>query len=615
MPYFCSGCPHNSSTRVPEGSEAIAGVGCHFMATYIFSGTKIFSPMGSEGAAWVGHAPFTDTKHIFANMGDGTYYHSGLLAIRAAVAANVAITFKILYNDATAATGGQPLPGAAQRARAHPPARGRRRRAHRRRHRPAGEVRPRRAVRAAASPSATATTSTSSSANCAKWAACPCSSTTRPARPRSGGAASAASFPDPARRSFINTRVCEGCGDCSTKSNCVSVTPVETEFGRKRAIDQSSCNKDFSCQNGFCPSFVSVEGGRPAARQGAWRPPTTCSRTCPSPTCPRSTGRTRSSSPASGGTGIITVGALLGMAAHLEGKGVSVLDMTGVAQKGGAVTTFVRIAARPDDLHTIRIAAGEANAVIGSDLLVTAENAILTRMQRGVTRAVINTNRMATVAFIKNPDLQTPWVAMEEGLRDVIGADAVRFLDATRLATALLGDSLATNIFLLGYAYQMGLVPVSREALFRAIELNGAAVDANQRAFEWGRLACHDPASVERQARPAETDVGSDRVARAGPRRRHRAARRLPDRLPGRARSRSAIARWSTACATTEARAAARQHAARPRPSPATTSSCSRSRTSTKSRACTRTASSSGRSPPRSRATTRCATTSRRRCG
>ena len=510
VPYFCSGCPHNSSTRVPEGSEAIAGVGCHFMATYIFSGTRIFSPMGSEGAAWVGHAPFTDTKHIFANMGDGTYYHSGLLAIRAAVTANVGITFKILYNDATAATGGQPLPsplsvpGLTRQLEAEGVARivvvtdepGKYAK-----HAPFAKgvtVRHRdhldaiqRELREIGGVSALVYDQT-------------CAAEKRRRRKRG-------KFPDPARRSFINTRVCEGCGDCSTKSNCVSVTPVETEFGRKRAIDQSSCNKDFSCQNGFCPSFVSVEGGRPrrgktlAAADGLFTQlpePAHCALNRPYSIVVAGVG----------GTGIITVGALLGMAAHLEGKGVSVLDMTGVAQKGGAVTTFVRIAARPQDLHTIRIAAGEADALIGSDLLVTAENSIMTRMQRGVTRAVINTNRMATIAFIKNPDLQTPWVAMEEGVRGVIGADATHFLDATRMVTALLGDSLATNIFLLGYAYQMGLIPVSRQALFRAIELNGAAVDANQRAFEWGRLACHDPAGVERQARPAETDVGSDRI-------------------------------------------------------------------------------------------------------
>ena len=509
VPYFCSGCPHNSSTRVPEGSEAIAGVGCHFMATYIFSGTRIFSPMGSEGAAWVGHAPFTDTKHIFANMGDGTYYHSGLLAIRAAVTANIGITFKILYNDATAATGGQPLPGPlnvpalTRQLEAEGVARivvvtdqpekyGKRApfasgvTVRHRDHLDAVQ----RELREVAGVTALVYDQT-------------CAAEKRRRRKRG-------KFPDPARRSFINTRVCEGCGDCSTKSNCVSVTPVETEFGRKRAIDQSSCNKDFSCQNGFCPSFVNVEGGRP--RRGKAMAADDQFAQLPEAELPALARPYSIVVAGVGGTGIITVGALLGMAAHLEGKGVSVLDMTGVAQKGGAVTTFVKIAARPADLTTIRIAAGEANAVIGSDLLVTAENSIMTRMQRGVTKAVINTNRLATVAFIKNPDLQTPWVAMEDGVRDVIGADAARFLDATRIATALLGDSLATNIFLLGYAYQMGLVPVSRQAIFRAIELNGATVDANQRAFNWGRLAYHDPASVERQARPAETEVGSDRV-------------------------------------------------------------------------------------------------------
>ncbi|MEO8485809.1 MAG: indolepyruvate ferredoxin oxidoreductase family protein [Betaproteobacteria bacterium] len=510
VPYFCSGCPHNSSTRVPEGSEAIAGVGCHFMATYIFSGTKIFSPMGSEGSAWVGHAPFTDTPHIFANMGDGTYYHSGLLSIRAAVAANIAITFKILYNDATAATGGQPLPSPL-----NVPALTRQLEAEgvktivvvtdepgkygpiaafakgvTVRHRDHLDV-VQRELRTIDGVTALVYDQT-------------CAAEKRRRRKRGR-------FPDPARRSFINTRVCEGCGDCSVKSNCVSVIPVETEFGRKRAIDQSSCNKDFSCQNGFCPSFVSVDGGTPR-RGKAQATAEDRFAGLPEPQLPTLDRPYSIVVAGVGGTGIITVGALLGMAAHLEGKGVSVLDMTGVAQKGGAVTTYVRIAARPEDLSTIRIAAGEANAVIGSDLLVVAENAIMMCMQKGVTRAVINTNRMATVAFIKNPDLKTPWDAMEEGLRDAIGYDATKFLDATRLAGALLGDSLATNIFLLGYAFQMGLVPVTRAALFRAIELNGAAVDANRRAFDWGRLAFHDPAQVERQARPADTDAGSDRA-------------------------------------------------------------------------------------------------------
>ena len=510
VPYFCSGCPHNSSTRVPEGSEAIAGVGCHFMATYIFGRTSIFSPMGSEGAAWVGHAPFTDTKHIFANMGDGTYYHSGLLAIRAAVAAKVPITFKILYNDATAATGGQPLPmplnvpGLTRQLEAEgvtrivvvtdqPEKYGR----------DAGfapgvTVRHRdhldvvqRELRDVANVTALVYDQT-------------CAAEKRRRRKRG-------KFPDPDRRSFINTRVCEGCGDCSTKSNCVSVTPVETEFGRKRAIDQTSCNKDFSCQNGFCPSFVSVLGGKLRKASGSAAPDDLFAG-LPEPALPALAKPHSMVVAGVGGTGIITVGALLGMAAHLEGKGVSVLDMTGVAQKGGAVTTFVRIAARPEELTTIRIAAGECNAVIGSDLLVTAENSILTLLQRGVTRGVINTHRMATVAFIKNPDLQTPWEAMENGLRDAIGSDGVRFLDATRLVSDLLGDGLGTNIFLLGYAWQMGLVPVSREALFRAIEINGAAVEANKRAFQWGRLACEDLAAVQARAQKPVTAIGSDRA-------------------------------------------------------------------------------------------------------
>ena len=509
VPYFCSGCPHNTSTRVPEGSAAIAGVGCHFMATYIFGGTKIFSPMGCEGAAWVGHAPFTNTKHIFANMGDGTYYHSGLLSVRAAVSAKARITFKILYNDATAATGGQRLPaqlsvpavtrqleaeGVARivvvtdqpekYGRDAPFAKG-----ITVRHRDHLDA-VQRELREVDGVSVLIYDQT-------------CAAEKRRRRKRGR-------FPDPARRSFINTRVCEGCGDCSVKSNCVSVLPVETEFGRKRAIDQTQCNKDFSCQNGFCPSFVSVEGG--TLRRGrALAAQDDVFAGLPAPVLP-SLDRPWSIVVAGvGGTGIITVGALLGMAAHLEGKGVSVLDMTGVAQKGGAVTTYVRIGAQPDSIHTVRIAAGEANAVIGADLLCAAENAIVNRMQRGVTRAVFNTNRNPTVAFIKQPDLVTPWEAMEAGLRDAVGADAARFVDATRIATALLGDGVATNLFLLGYAWQMGLVPLGAQAIDRALELNATAVEANRRAFAWGRLACHDPARVEALAQPPQDELASDR--------------------------------------------------------------------------------------------------------
>jgi indolepyruvate ferredoxin oxidoreductase len=509
VPFFCSGCPHNTSTRVPEGSAAIAGVGCHFMATYIFPGTKIFSPMGCEGAAWVGHAPFTKTPHIFANMGDGTYYHSGLLSVRAAVSARSRITFKILYNDATAATGGQRLPaqlsvpavtrqleaeGVAQIVVVtDQPEKYGRDAAFAKgvtvRHRDHLDA-VQRELREIDGVTVLVYDQT-------------CAAEKRRRRKRGR-------FPDPARRSFVNTRVCEGCGDCGVKSNCVSVLPVETEFGRKREIDQTHCNKDFSCQNGFCPSFVSIEGGR--LRHGQAREAgAALFDTLPQPALPSLERNWSIVVAGVGGTGIITVGALLGMAAHLEGKGVSVLDMTGVAQKGGAVTTYVRIGATPEAIHTVRIAAGEANAVIGADILCTAENAIVNRIERGATRAVINTNRSPTVAFIRQPDLVTPWEAMEAGLREAIGAEGAQFVDATRLATALLGDGVATNLFLLGYAWQMGLIPLSSAAIDRAIELNGTAVESNRRAFAWGRLACHDPDRVEQQARLPETAQGSDR--------------------------------------------------------------------------------------------------------
>ena len=494
---------------MPEGSSAIAGVGCHFMATYIYPGSQIFSPMGAEGAAWIGHAPFTDTPHIFANMGDGTYYHSGLLSIRAAIAAKARITFKILYNDATAATGGQPLPqalnvpGITRQLEAEgvhrvvvvtdQPEKYGSGTAFARgvavRHRDELDA-VQRELREVDGVTVLVYDQT-------------CAAEKR--RRRKRGA-----FPDPQRRMFINTRVCEGCGDCSAKSNCVSVQPVETEFGRKRAIDQSSCNKDFSCAKGFCPSFVSVEGGRPRRSQ-ALDVQDALFAALPEPELPALDKPYGIVVAGVGGTGIITIGALLGMAAHLENKGVTVLDMTGVAQKGGAVTTYVRIAADPESLHTVRIAAGDAHAVIGCDILVTAETAIMTRMQRGLTRAVINTQRTATVAFIKNRDLQTPWTGMEEGLRDAIGAEAVQFLDASRLATVLLGDTLATNMLMLGSAYQLGLVPVSAQAFRRAIELNGTAVDANLRAFQWGRLAVHDLAAVERLIAPTAQVAGSDR--------------------------------------------------------------------------------------------------------
>jgi indolepyruvate ferredoxin oxidoreductase len=501
VPFFCSGCPHNTSTRVPEGSEAIAGVGCHFMATYIFGSTNIFSHMGAEGATWVGQAPFTDTKHIFANLGDGTYYHSGLLAIRAAVAADVTMTFKILYNDATAATGGQKLPA------------------------PMSVPGVTRQLEAEGVKRIVVTTDEPGKYGDAKFAPGveirhrdeldhvqrqlreekgvtvlihdqTCAAEKR--RRRKRGA-----FPDPARRSFINTRVCEGCGDCNVKSNCVSILPLETEFGRKRMIDQSNCNKDFSCIRGFCPSYVTVEGGAPR-RGRALTTGNDLFAGLPEPKAPALDKPYGIVIAGIGGTGVITIGALLGMASHIEGKGVSVLDMTGVAQKGGAVTTYVRIAARPDELNSVRIAVGDAAAVIGCDIVVTCEHAVMSRMRHGATRVVLNTNRLPTVAFIRNPDLQTPWTAMEEGVRDAVGADAVDFVDASRIATSLMGDSIMSNVFLLGFAWQRGLVPLAGAALLRAIEINGVAVERNKQAFQWGRLAAHDRAALERAMREGQ---------------------------------------------------------------------------------------------------------------
>jgi len=494
VPYFCSGCPHNTSTRVPEGSTALAGVGCHFMSTYIFPGSEIFSPMGSEGTAWIGHAPFTGTQHVFANMGDGTYHHSGLLSIRAAVSAGVRITFKILFNDATAATGGQALAGGL-----NVPAISRQMEAE-------GV---RRTVVVTDQPEKYDTNTPFAKGvevrhrdeldllqrELREQEGVPVLIYGKPCTAKKRRRSKRVKFPDPQRRMLINSQVCEGCGDCSVRSNCVSVQPLETEFGRKRAIDQSSCNKDFSCAKGFCPSFVSVLGGKLRRLQPGAVTQETFDR-IPQPTIASSAEPYGIVIAGVGGTGIITIGALLGMAAHLEKKGVTVLDMTGVAQKGGAVTTYVRIADDPVALNAVRIAAGEANAIIGCDMLVAAENSILTRMKRGFTQAIVNTHRLATVAFIKNRDLQTPWDAMTEGMRDVIGDEAGHFLDATRIATALTGDAMATNILLLGAAYQLGMLPLSERSLMQAIELNGAAVEANKRAFQWGRMAMHDPAFV-----------------------------------------------------------------------------------------------------------------------
>jgi indolepyruvate ferredoxin oxidoreductase len=511
MPYFCSGCPHNTSTRVPEGSRATAGIGCHFMAVWMGRDTATFTQMGGEGASWIGQAPFTEEPHIFANIGDGTYYHSGILAIRACVAAGVTITYKLLYNDAVAMTGGQPVEGQptvpqiTQQLRAegveriavvtdepnkYPINAG---------FAPGVSIdhrddldRVQKELREIEGVSVLVYDQT-------------CAAEKRRRRKRG-------TFYDPPRRIFINDMVCEGCGDCNIKSNCLSVIPKDTEFGRKRAIDQSSCNKDFSCVNGFCPSFVSVTDGTPRRRKalghsGAIGPALV------EPELPATDQPYGILLTGVGGTGVITIGALLGMAAHIEGKGVSILDMTGLAQKGGAVTSHVRIADNPDDIHAVRVAAGEARAVIGCDLVVAASAEALAKMSEGQTRAVINSHETVTAGIVRDPDLKFPGAGLMDIIRATVGADAIDTIDATRLATALLGDSIATNMFMLGYAYQKGLVPLSAAAIERAIELNGVAVDGNKQAFTWGRRAATDPAAVEKLAAPATAAEGGERLS------------------------------------------------------------------------------------------------------
>jgi indolepyruvate ferredoxin oxidoreductase len=501
-PYFCSGCPHNTSTRVPEGSRALAGIGCHFMATWMNRSTATFSHMGGEGAAWVGQAPFTETRHVFANLGDGTYFHSGLLAIRQAVAAGHPITYKILYNDAVAMTGGQPVDGnlsvpqiarqleaegvgkivvvtdgteraytAADLPQGVPL-----------RHRDELDL-VQRELRECPGVSALIYDQT-------------CAAEKRRRRKRG-------KLPDPARRVFINEAVCEGCGDCSEQSNCLSVVPVETWYGRKRAIDQSACNKDYSCLKGFCPSFVTIEGGR--LRKGkAIEADARSFATLPEPQIPATQKPWGILITGVGGTGTITLGALIGMAAHLDGKGVTALDMTGLAQKFGAVFSHVRIAERPEDIHAVRVAAGEANAVIGGDIVVTANTEALAKMQAGATRAVVNCTETPTAEFIRNPDWQFPLDRMQQTILEATGEGRADFIDANGLATALMGDAICGNLLLLGHAWQKGLVPVSLESLTRAIELNGVAVETNLQAFLWGRRAAHDRTAVERFARPSK---------------------------------------------------------------------------------------------------------------
>ncbi|MDH4655663.1 MULTISPECIES: indolepyruvate ferredoxin oxidoreductase family protein [unclassified Pseudomonas] len=503
-PHFCSGCPHNSSTKLPEGSRAQGGIGCHYMTQWMDRNTDTFTQMGGEGATWIGQAPFTDTPHIFQNLGDGTYFHSGQLALRAAVAAGVNITYKILYNDAVAMTGGQPIDGELRVDQLSQQvfAEGVKRIAlvsdepekyptratfapivtfHHRRELDAVQ----RELREFKGVSVLIYDQT-------------CATEKRRRRKRG-------KLVDPAKRAFINPAVCEGCGDCSVKSNCLSVLPLETELGRKRQIDQNACNKDFSCVEGFCPSFVTVHGGSLRKPEAAGAKALFVA--LPEPRQPSLDRPWNILLPGVGGSGVTTVGALLGMAAHIEGKGCTVLDQAGLAQKFGPVVTHIRIAAKQDDIYAVRIAAGETDLLLGCDLVVAASEEALAKLNDRIAHAVVNSHEAATAEFTRNPDAQVPGAAMREALVEAVGVAKTHFVDATRLATRLLGDSIATNLFMLGYAYQRGLVPISAEAIDKAIELNGVSVNLNQQAFLWGRRAAHDLAAVEKLAKPAEVEA------------------------------------------------------------------------------------------------------------
>lgn len=502
--YYCSGCPHNSSTRVPEGSFALAGIGCHVMATAIYPEfNKLTTQMGGEGAPWIGAAAFSKVPHVFANLGDGTYFHSGYLAIRAAVAANrtlpVNMTYKILYNDAVAMTGGQPVDGPisvfaiAKQMVAEGVGRialvtetmGRY--IDRSQLPDSVTVHPRemmnevqRELREVKGVSVIIYDQT-------------CAAEKRRRRKKK-------EMVDPDERLFINELVCEGCGDCGVQSNCTSLLPKETDLGRKRVVDQSSCNKDYSCVKGFCPSFVTVKGGKvrkPKGISGFGQPRTADFDALPLP------GVCDLSHPFNilitgiGGTGVITIGALLGMAGHLEGKGVSVLDMTGMSQKNGAVTSHVRFARTPLELRAQRIATGEADLILGCDLLTAGAADAIAKTSLGRTLAVINTHEQPPGQFARNPDWEFPTTQVRTLIAEAVGERA-EFIDATRIATALMGDSIAANLFMLGFAFQRGAIPVSLQALMRAIELNGVAVAANQQALQWGRMAAVNLAAVDR---------------------------------------------------------------------------------------------------------------------
>ena len=505
QPWFCSGCPHNTSTRVPEGSRAMAGIGCHFMVLWMDRSTSGFTQMGGEGTPWVGQQPFVNDTHMFANMGDGTYFHSGILAIRQSIAAGVNITYKILYNDAVAMTGGQPV---GERPEGH------------------SVLQIAHSMKAEGAQRIVVVTDEPEKYEGADLGAgvavfhrdeldrvqremreikgCTviiydqtCATEKRRRRKRG-------TMVDPAVRVVINDLVCEGCGDCGVQSNCLSVEPLETEWGRKRSINQSTCNKDTSCLKGFCPSFVTVEGGQLKKKAKG-----VTALVYPHPELPEPSLLPLDQAwglvvAGVGGTGVITIGQLLGMAAHIEGKGIVTQDAAGLAQKGGATWSHVLIAKDQDAIRTTRVSLASADLIIGCDPIVTAGKETLQRMRAGRTHVALNAYSTPTAAFVKNTDWQNPAEQCVAEIAHTVGAEGLGVFDANRVAMQVLGDSIFVNPMILGYAWQKGWVPLGHEALMRAIELNDVAVAQNQAAFAWGRQCAHDWAAVQAALAPAQ---------------------------------------------------------------------------------------------------------------
>ncbi|MFO7298455.1 MAG: indolepyruvate ferredoxin oxidoreductase family protein [Pseudomonadota bacterium] len=508
-PYFCPGCPHNSSTVVPEGMRAYAGIGCHYMVQWMDRSTEGFTQMGGEGANWIGEAPFSKRKHVFQNLGDGTYIHSGSLAIRAALAAGVNITFKILYNDAVAMTGGQKLDGGitVPQIAAQLLAEGVRRvevvtdepRKYTGANRlPAGVTVHHRRDLMAVQKSLAETEGVT-----ALIYDQTCAAEKRRRRKRG-------EFPDPDKRVFIHPDVCEGCGDCGKKSNCVAVVPLDTPFGRKRAIDQSACNKDFSCIEGFCPSFVMLRGAKVKASKNASGTADLdqLAANLPEPALPSLDEPYAMLVTGVGGTGVVTISAVLGQAAHIEGKGFGSIDMTGLAQKGGAVACHIRVARNSEAIHAIRVGVANADLILGGDLVVTASNKILETIRPDHTAVVVSTHELITGEFTRNPKLVVPGDRLLQAIADRVRKGPFHTLDAHDYAVKLFGDSIAANMFLLGYAYQLGFVPIGAAAIEQAIELNGAAVGMNRAAFRFGRLTAHDKAAVDRVVKLQDEHAG-----------------------------------------------------------------------------------------------------------